>query len=113
MPPLYPGSKFFFDPTLDPIWAACQEVGLPLSQHGGTGAPNYQPVGFAAFMVLAAEHSFFSGRSLWQIMLGGVFDRFPDLKMAFIETESWWIAPMIGLLDRREQIMGDDWTEFA
>ena len=61
MPPLYPGSKFFFDPALDPIWAACQEVGLPLSQHGGTGAPDYQPQVFAAFMVLAAEHSFFSG----------------------------------------------------
>ena len=24
MPPLYPGSKFFFDPALDPIWAACR-----------------------------------------------------------------------------------------
>ena len=101
MPPLYPGSKFFFDPALDPIWAACQEVGLPLSQHGGTGAPDYQPQVFAAFMVLAAEHSFFSGRSLWQLILGGVFDRFPDLKIAFIETEAWWIAPMIELRPAR------------
>src|SRR4029079_16851545 len=83
-PPLDPGSKFFFDPALDPIWAACQDVGLPLSQHGGTGAPDYQPQVFAAFMVLAAEHSFFSGRSLWQLILGGAFDRFPDLKIAFI-----------------------------
>ena len=112
MPPLYPGSKFFFDPALDPIWAACVDVGLPLSQHGGTGAPDYQPLGFSAFMVLAAEHSFFSGRSLWQLILGGAFDRFPELKIAFIETETWWIAPMIGLLDRREQVM-DDWTEFG
>jgi predicted TIM-barrel fold metal-dependent hydrolase len=112
MPPLYPGSKFFFDPALDPIWAACVETGLPLSQHGGTGAPNYQPAGFAAFMVLAAEHSFFSGRSLWQLILGGTFDRFPDLNIAFIETESWWIGPMMNLLDRREQVM-DDWTEFG
>jgi predicted TIM-barrel fold metal-dependent hydrolase len=112
MPPLYPGSKFFFDPALDPIWAACQEVGLPLSQHGGTGAPDYQPQVFAAFMVLAAEHSFFSGRSLWQLILGGAFDRFPDLKIAFIETESWWIAPMMDLLDGRERAV-DDWTEFA
>ena len=58
MPPLYPGSKFFFDPDLDPIWAACEEVDLPLSQHGGTGAPDYQPAGFAAIMVLATEHFF-------------------------------------------------------
>ena len=44
-PPLTSRSKFFFDPALDPIWAAAQEVGLPLSQHGGTGAPDYQPAG--------------------------------------------------------------------
>ena len=112
MPPLYPGSKFFFDPALDPIWAACTDVGLPLSQHGGTGAPDYQPQIYAAFMVLAAEHSFFSGRSLWQLILGGVFDRFPELKIAFIETEAWWIAPMMNLLDGRERA-ADDWTDFA
>ena len=101
MPPLYPGSKFFFDPALDPIWSACVEVGIPLSQHGGTGAPNYQPAGMPAFMVLAAEHSFFSGRSLWQLILGGVFDRFPDLKISYIETETWWIGPMMTMLDGR------------
>jgi len=112
MPPLYPGSKFFFDEALDPIWAACQDVGLPLSQHGGTGAPNYQPQTIAAFMTLATEHSFFSGRSLWQLILGGVFDRFPDLKIAYVETEAWWIAPVMALLDSRASI-GDEWTAFA
>jgi predicted TIM-barrel fold metal-dependent hydrolase len=112
MPPLHPGAKYFFDPDLDPVWAACQETGLPLAQHGGTGAPNYEPRTFASFMVLATEHSFFSGRSLWQLILGGVFDRFPDLKLAFIETEQWWIGPVMDMLDRREKA-GDDWTEYA
>ncbi len=112
MPPLYPGSKFFFDPALDPIWAACVETGLPLSQHGGTGAPNYEPAGFAALMVLATEHSWFSGRSLWQMILGGAFERFRDLRLAFVETEVWWMAPMIEQLDKRMD-MGDEWTEFA
>jgi PAS domain-containing protein len=73
---------------------------------------HYQPLGISAFMVLAAEHSFFSGRSLWQLILGGVFDRFPALRIAFVETEAWWIAPMIGMLDKRERA-SDDWTEFA
>ncbi len=112
MPPLHPGGKYFFDPGLDPIWAACQEAGLPLNQHGGTGTPKYEPVSFASFMVLATEHSFFSGRSLWQLILGGVFDRFPELKIAYIETEQWWLGPVMELLDRRERV-GDDWTEFA
>jgi predicted TIM-barrel fold metal-dependent hydrolase len=112
MPPLHPGAKYFFDPALDPVWAACQETGMPLGQHGGTGAPKYEPQSFASFMVLATEHSFFSGRSLWQLILGGVFDRFPELKIAYIETEQWWLGPVMDLLDRREN-MGDDWTEFA
>jgi predicted TIM-barrel fold metal-dependent hydrolase len=112
MPALTADSHFFFDPALDPIWTACVDTGLPISQHGGIGSPNYQPAGPAAFLTLATEHSFFSGRSLWQLILGGVFDRFPALKVAFIETESWWLRPVMDLLDRRDRV-GDDWADDA
>jgi predicted TIM-barrel fold metal-dependent hydrolase len=112
MPALEPGGIFFFDPALDPVWAACVEVDLPVSQHGGSGAPVYDPPGFAAIMSLALEHSFYSGRSLWQMILGGVFERFPSLRVAFVETEADWIAPAVRKLDRRLQ-WGDDWTGWA
>ncbi len=112
MPALLPGGTFFFDPALDPVWAACVEVGLPISQHGGSGAPAYGPPGFAAIMTLALEHSFYSGRSLAQMILGGVFERFPALRVAFVETEADWIAPVIRKLDRRLE-WGDDWTGWA
>ena len=107
-----PRREVLLRPGARPGLGRVREVGLPISQHGGTGAPDYPPAVFAALMALATEHSFFSGRSLWQMILGGVFDRFPDLKLAFVETEVCWIAPMIELLDEREQ-MGDDWMEFA
>lgn len=112
MPPLNPGGTFFFDPVLDPVWAAIQDVGLPISQHGGSGAPAYSPPGFASIVTLAMEHSFFSGRSLSQLMVGGVFDRFPDLHVVFVETEAYWMGPMI---KRLEQFvgMGSDWMGFA
>ena len=112
MPGLYPGGTFFFDPALDPIWAAIEEVDLPISQHGGTGSPSYSPPGMASILTLSIEHSFFSGRSLWQMILGGVFDRFPGLRMVFVETEVHWIGNVLQLLDRRTD-MGDDWTGFA
>jgi predicted TIM-barrel fold metal-dependent hydrolase len=112
MPALLPGDTFFFDPVLDPVWAACVEVDLPVSQHGGSGAPVYEPPGFAAIMTLALEHSFFSGRSLWQMILGGVFERFPLIRVAFVETEGDWIGPTLRKLDRRLD-WGDDWTGWA
>ena len=111
MPGLYPGGTYFFDPVLDPIWAAIQDVGLPISQHGGAGAPMYAPPGMAAILTLAFEHAFFSGRSLWQMIVGGVFDRFPDLKMVFVETEVHWIGPALKHFDSRME-MGDDWMGF-
>jgi predicted TIM-barrel fold metal-dependent hydrolase len=112
MPALGADGPFFFDPALDPIWAACVETDLPISQHGGTGSPAYNPPGFAALMTLAIEHSFFSGRSLWQMILGGVFERFPSLRVAFVETEVFWIPSIMQRLDARLQ-MGDDWLAFS
>jgi predicted TIM-barrel fold metal-dependent hydrolase len=112
LPALRPGSHYFFDPALDPIWAACVETGLPIVQHGGTGAPRYEPQGPAAFLVLATEHSFFSGRSLWQLILGGTFDRFPNLKAVYVETETWWLRPVLETMDRRDRY-GDDWAKAA
>ena len=37
MPALLPGGKFFFDPALDPVWAACVETSA--SRSASTAAP--------------------------------------------------------------------------
>ncbi|HUJ67349.1 MAG TPA: amidohydrolase family protein [Acidimicrobiales bacterium] len=112
MPALNPGGKDFFDPVLDPIWAAVQDAGLPLSQHGGAGLPGYSATGFAAILTVSIENGFFSVRSLWQMIAGGVFDRFPGLRMAFIETQLMFLVPAIAHLD---MTLGwtDDWMAFA
>jgi predicted TIM-barrel fold metal-dependent hydrolase len=112
MPGLGPGGKDFFDPALDPIWAAVQEVGLPLSQHGGAGLPGYSATGFAAILTVSIENGFYSVRSIWQMIAGGVFDRFSTLRMAFIETQLMFLVPAIAHLD---MTLGwsDDWMAFA
>jgi len=78
-------ASFYFDSGLDPIWAACVETGLAISQHGGGIDPNgprgsgdirATAPGFGAFMMLSTENAFFSNRSLWMLIVGGVFDRF-------------------------------------
>jgi predicted TIM-barrel fold metal-dependent hydrolase len=112
MPSLNPGGKDFFDPDLDPVWAAVQEVGLPLSQHGGAGLPGYSAPGFAAILTVSIENGFYSVRSLWQMIAGGVFDRFPGLRLACIETQLMFLVPAIAHLDMT--LSGsDDWMAFA
>jgi predicted TIM-barrel fold metal-dependent hydrolase len=113
LPPLARGGRFYFDEDLDPIWAACQDLGFTVSQHGGAADPNgpqgsagVQAPGFGTFMMISTENAFFSNRSLWMLIAGGVFDRFPDLRAAWIETQVYLIVPTIGYLDR---VMDSDW----
>jgi predicted TIM-barrel fold metal-dependent hydrolase len=112
MPALNPGGVNFFDPVLDPVWAAVQDVGLPISQHGGAGLPGYSAPGFASILTISVENAFYSNRSLWQLIAGGVFDRFPDLKVAFIETQLFFLIPAIAHLDMTLS-WSDDWMAFA
>jgi predicted TIM-barrel fold metal-dependent hydrolase len=107
-----PAPRMFFDPVLDPMWAACQELDMTLCQHGGIGGDSYTPIGFAAIMTIAVESGFFSNRSLWQMVFGGVFDRFPDLRATFIETQLAFIPQVVQTVDRR-LANTDDWMRFA
>src|SRR5262245_2194364 len=111
MPALTPGDTYFFDPVLDPVWAAVEEVDLPISQHGGSGLPTDYPPGFAAIMAIALEQSFFSGRSMWQLMIGGVFERFPNLRYVLVETMVDWVPGTIRFMDGLAR--RSDWMEFA
>ena len=33
--------KPLYDPYYDPLWAACQDMDIPVTLHGGTGSPDY------------------------------------------------------------------------
>ncbi len=112
MPALQPGGTNFFDPLLDPVWAAIEDVGLPISQHGGAGLPGYSAPGFAMILTVSIENGFYSARSLWQMIAGGVFDRFPGLKVAFVETQLMFLVPAISHLNMTLG-MGDEWMAFA
>ena len=115
LPGLTREGRYFFDPDLDPVWAACQEVGLVITQHGGAADPN-EPAGsgpgrvtapgFGAFQMISTENVFFSNRSLWMLVASGVFDRFPELRAAWIETQVHFITPTIEYLDR---VCESDW----
>jgi hypothetical protein len=39
-----------------------------------------------------------------------VFDRHPELKVAYGVTESWWLRPVMQLLDGRDKY-GDEWDD--
>jgi predicted TIM-barrel fold metal-dependent hydrolase len=87
-----------YDPVYDPLWATCAELGVPITHHSGQGSPDYGKHSFAMFLWIA-ETSWFSHRPLAHLIIGGVFERHPDLKFVMTEQGCAWIPPVLQGLD--------------
>jgi len=98
VPPTCDWIKPLYDPIYDPLWAVCEELGVPVNAHSGTGGPVYQKAP-AMPLVHFLEIPFYSQRPLAYMILGGVFERFPKLKFVLTESGCAWIPEMLGHLD--------------
>jgi predicted TIM-barrel fold metal-dependent hydrolase len=91
LPPLYA-------PDYEPMWAVCEELGMPMNHHTGSGSPDYgdYPEAKAMFLV---EATWFAHRTLWQLVYAGVMERHPTLQFVFTEQGTSWVPELIMTLD--------------
>jgi predicted TIM-barrel fold metal-dependent hydrolase len=91
--------KPLYAPDYDPLWRVCEELGVVVNTHsGGAGMPDYGPYP-AAGLLWITETTFFSRRPLAQMLLSGVFERFPNLTFVLTEQGASWIPTLLAQLD--------------
>jgi len=89
----------YHDERYDPLWAACVDEGLPVTIHsGGTPWEGDSPY---AMWVTKMEFMWWARRPLWEMIFGGVFERFPDLRVAFTEQGADWLPSMLDRMDEQ------------
>jgi predicted TIM-barrel fold metal-dependent hydrolase len=99
VPPRWDGYESYTSYRYDPVWALCQDLGLPVHCHSGP-APHEDYGEVPGWMVVYGyETIFFTGRPLWFMLLTGVFERFPELRMAVTEAGSFWVPDMLWRMD--------------
>jgi predicted TIM-barrel fold metal-dependent hydrolase len=107
MIPTYPGeSHGYYEPSYDKLWAAAQDLNVPLSLHissarSGPGqmtifAGDWTRPDATAFM---ATEDYWMRRSVASMIFSGVFERFPALKIAIVEHELSWAFYFLGKMD--------------
>jgi predicted TIM-barrel fold metal-dependent hydrolase len=89
-------------PEDDPFWDVAAQLDMPVSIHlllaaqqSKMGASNKGSVaiGASAFM--------YTMPTLVELIFQGVFDRFPRLRIAFVEVGCGWIPPFLEMMDDR------------
>ncbi len=101
------------DRAYDPLYAALQERDAPLSLHEGMGAimPTAGADRFHTWTELhSCCHPMEQQMAMLSMMLQGVFDRFPRLRVAFMESGCSWAPAWIHRMDEHVELTG--WHDF-
>ncbi len=98
VPPLYARDY-------EPIWNACEELGLPVNHHSGSAAPDYGDYPEAQVMFLL-EVTWWAHRTLWHLLFSGVMERHPELQFVFTEQGTAWVPEELTRLDYYHGRMG-------
>jgi predicted TIM-barrel fold metal-dependent hydrolase len=84
----------------DPVYAAAERLGRPLAVHGGPA----QNIGLDLLQhyaqVHTLSHPFVQMVQMTSIVMNGVLQRFPALRIAFLEAGASWIPFLIDRMDR-------------
>ena len=103
--PVFPaelGLPDYWDRRYDPLWSAIQDTDLPICCHIGMNSaledlarrdPTPQKGVFVPLVALSAAEAF----GMW--IMGGVFERFPHLKVVFVEPGLGWVSWWLYIVD--------------
>jgi uncharacterized protein len=97
-------------PALEPIWRAAQDHDLPVAHHSSTWNPPYYPgyrdVWDNIFLGRMASHPWGAMRFVASFIGGGIFDRYPNLRMAVLECGFGWLPFWARRMDEQAVYVG-------
>jgi predicted TIM-barrel fold metal-dependent hydrolase len=82
----------------EPIWQACEELGMAVNHHTGSAAPPMgpDPEDIITFLL---EVSWYAHRAFYQLIIGGALERHPNLQLVFTEQGTAWVPDELLRLD--------------
>ncbi len=116
MPHMWMDQDPYHHPKYEPLWAACEDLGIIIHFHSGAaatqdyfgaalfgaapdGSPPVEMPG--ALGIYVTEVAWWLSRPLVFMIWAGIFERYPKLKVAVTEGTSIWVPELLELMDHR------------
>lgn len=107
-------NRMFHDPECDQLWATLQDLDIPVTFHDTSGGfsprnPGYLFREHPNNLVLTHTFSFplTLMTAVGSFTAGGVLERFPKLRVAFLEGNCSWLPWLLYRLDEQWEIFGE------
>ncbi|MGE0388260.1 MAG: amidohydrolase family protein [Gammaproteobacteria bacterium] len=95
-PTTLPAGVEYNQPVWEPIWSMCEEAGVPVCLHIGTGPqPLHFTTGAGGAIINYVETAIPAQRCITHLVASGVLDRHPKLNVMIAEGGSSWIPALV------------------
>jgi predicted TIM-barrel fold metal-dependent hydrolase len=95
-------------PSFDVVWKTAQELGVAVCVHGGGQAIDQVPIGVDRWSTRLEMHAFTHpvGQmiAVMSFTVGGILQRFPELRVAFLEAGTGWLPFWLERLDEHWEL---------
>lgn len=96
-------------PSFDRVWETAERLGVAVCTHGGGQAPGQTPLMIDRFDsrlgVHAMTHPLGAMQAVLHFTVGGLWARFPDLRVGFMEAGVGWLPFWLERLDEHWELM--------
>jgi uncharacterized protein len=94
-------------PDLEPIWKAADEAGLCIMHHSFSwGYPGYRDLWNNPFLGRTASHPWAAMRAMAALLCSGAMDRYPNLRLAVLESGFGWLPFWARRMDDQVDYVG-------
>jgi predicted TIM-barrel fold metal-dependent hydrolase len=105
VPPNHPVEPYWHE-RYDPLWRTAVECGYPVHQHQGSGSPDTMREHPVYRTVTYVDHELWTRLTLGHLIVGGVFDRHPELKVVWTEMPGLrWVVEDLERITRQLMVV--------
>jgi predicted TIM-barrel fold metal-dependent hydrolase len=101
------------EPYYEPLWSALEDLGVPLGFHEANNSAARQvgeQFGYDFMLRHTFSHPVEQMLAVGSFCGGGILDRHPKLRVAFLEGNCGWLPFLMWRLDEHWELYGDQWA---